>query len=270
MTRDIGMRELKSLLRDHDAAEVRKIYGDRLERQAEGFLGDWEQLDRDVEAIQANLCIAPEFKLAEDFPGPDPVIAAVEESERSRSDKNEAKLKVPWQLLAVAALLVLFLLPLRDVEKGRVSDRPQPLANTQRGTGDSEQLTALFQAIAEGDVEKTRELSAQPHELAQRDEHGNTPLHLAAWENDPAIVSLFLEAGADIDARNDLDRTPLMQAAYRGNLATVTLLLEKGARPDVRDREGMTARQLAEAGEFHRVIQVFESHQESQKGPAND
>lgn len=71
-----------------------------------------------------------------------------------------------------------------------------------------------------------------------------TPLiHLVAWTSDPAVVSVLLRAGADVDMRAgaDVDMhagrgtrgfTALHRAAANGTPAVVRALLEAGADPD--------------------------------------
>ena len=66
----------------------------------------------------------------------------------------------------------------------------------------------------------------------QRD--GSTPLHFApVWARDPAIVSLLVQAGADVNARDGSGGSPLHSAA-RGtnNPAMIAALIEAGAELD--------------------------------------
>ena len=77
-----------------------------------------------------------------------------------------------------------------------------------------------------------------------------TPLHIAASGNDLKKVSLLLEKGAELDARNTGGWTPLMVAA--GNSSTpeiVQLLLEKGADALAKDKEGKKAIDHAQKNE---------------------
>ncbi|MDE2794833.1 MAG: ankyrin repeat domain-containing protein [Gemmatimonadota bacterium] len=64
---------------------------------------------------------------------------------------------------------------------------------------------------------------------------GSTPLHFASgWAWDPAIVSLLLQAGAEVNARNNFRRSPLHEAAGRNaDPAMIAALVEAGAELEV-------------------------------------
>jgi ankyrin repeat protein len=67
-----------------------------------------------------------------------------------------------------------------------------------------------------------------------------TPLALASYEGDTAIVKLLLDYGADIAMynKNQYGTTALIEAAQRGQKDVVKLLLERGADINQRDRAG--------------------------------
>ena len=83
---------------------------------------------------------------------------------------------------------------------------------------------------------------------------GQTPLHLAASNENPAVAALLLEAGADVDAREEFteerysstgvapnhNRTPLHYAASNTNSAVAAMLLEAGAAVNPRDGDAQT------------------------------
>ena len=74
-----------------------------------------------------------------------------------------------------------------------------------------------------------------------RGRRGSTPLHLAAYSNgNRAILVVLLDAGADVNARDEFDPTPLHDAARNGNRPAIIALLEADADPNARDKLGMT------------------------------
>ena len=78
-------------------------------------------------------------------------------------------------------------------------------------------------------------LVAAGADIEARTEDGETPLHLAARINgNPAVITALLDAGADPNARNLFGSTPLHRAARCKNLAFITALLDAGADPNAR------------------------------------
>ena len=69
---------------------------------------------------------------------------------------------------------------------------------------------------------------------------GATPLHIAALFS-KEIVTLFLDRGADINAKdNNKWGTPLHCAVEYGNIEMATLLLDRGADVDIKNNDGYT------------------------------
>ncbi len=69
-----------------------------------------------------------------------------------------------------------------------------------------------------------------------------------------ATVSLLLELGAEVSARDNRGRTALMIAAESDHVEVVDALIEAGAKPNIQDSEGKTALDLARvAGSLNAV-----------------
>ena len=72
-------------------------------------------------------------------------------------------------------------------------------------------------------------------------EEGDTPLHLAAWQNEnPEVIQVLINAGADIEALSRNGNLPLV-LAVQFNPAVVETLINAGADVTARTRSGHTA-----------------------------
>ena len=76
---------------------------------------------------------------------------------------------------------------------------------------------------------------------------GNSALMGVAFKGYAEIAKLLVEAGADVDYRNDVGQTALMMAVLFGQTVIVDLLVGAGADLAARDAAGNTARTLASA-----------------------
>lgn len=76
--------------------------------------------------------------------------------------------------------------------------------------------------------------------------HNVTPLMVAAKRGHVQVVQFLLDAGAEINAQDDLGMTALMYATQAGQIPVVQALLKRGADIKVKNRQGETALDLAE------------------------
>ncbi|ORY63413.1 uncharacterized protein BCR38DRAFT_458553 [Pseudomassariella vexata] len=97
---------------------------------------------------------------------------------------------------------------------------------------DAHGQTLFAKACAKGeyDVAKTR-LQERPEDLNFADHAGNTPLQVAALNGHEEIVELLIQAGCNLECRNDVKDTPLLDAVENGHLGVVKLLLAAGVNP---------------------------------------
>ena len=94
--------------------------------------------------------------------------------------------------------------------------------------------TDFFAAIRSGNVERARELLTQEPTLLDARHDGGTALHHAAISNHRAMVTFLLEAGADLNARDDTyQMTPIGWANEEGHEAMVRFLYDQGAEIDL-------------------------------------
>ena len=123
----------------------------------------------------------------------------------------------------------------------------EPLIAAQRelvNAKDAAGSTPLHHAAAFGAVDTMTLLLDAGADLGAKNRRGSTPLHWAI--HDEAKVRLLLSRGAGVNVRQVEGRTPLYQAASLGNgTAIVRLLLANGADPNLALANGRTPLMVA-------------------------
>lgn len=119
--------------------------------------------------------------------------------------------------------------------------------------------TALMHACIKGHLDVVKQLLALG---ARVNQPGWTPLHYAASadaEHSVAIAALLLEQHAYIDAESPNQSTPLMLAAQYGSQDMVQLLLDAGADVQVRNQLGLNAVDFARRSEREYMVKILEN-----------
>ncbi len=103
------------------------------------------------------------------------------------------------------------------------------LANAQVGPSAAEAAayTGLHAAAWQGDAAAVAR--ADRAALAARDGHGRTPLHVATFARQPAVIRALAKAGADLGALEQDRYDAVTIAAVADDEATLALLLDQGA-----------------------------------------
>ena len=108
------------------------------------------------------------------------------------------------------------------------------------GCGLSEADRALIVAAEKGNIEAVKQHLDAGADVNAKNEYGYTPLHWAAIDGHKEIVELLIAEGADVDAMNDVAVTPLHDAAYSGHKEIVELLITNGADVNAKNNIGGT------------------------------
>jgi hypothetical protein len=136
--------------------------------------------------------------------------------------------------------------------------------------------TSIHDAAEKGDVAGLKALLSQdPSLISNTEDHGWTPLHMAAKAGEMDTATLLLEHGADPSAADVKGWTPLHWAAAGGRPRMVRLLLSRGAQATATSITGMTpadvARQavndisnsplgsLMTTNDYHEVLSILRS-----------
>jgi ankyrin repeat protein len=112
------------------------------------------------------------------------------------------------------------------------------------GCGNPEADRALLDAAEKENIEAVKQHLDAGADVNAKDEGGQTPLHQAALRGNKEIVELLIANGADRNAKDVNGRTPLHYATFGYN-ETVELLLANGADVNPKDRGGQTPLDLA-------------------------
>jgi ankyrin repeat protein len=99
------------------------------------------------------------------------------------------------------------------------------------------QNSRIYDSIRNGDTGGLRKLLTDSGPDT-KDSRGTTPLMYAAALGNPDTMKALIDAGADVNAKNDFDITALMWCATEE--AKVRLLLGKGADVNARSKQGIT------------------------------
>jgi ankyrin repeat protein len=123
----------------------------------------------------------------------------------------------------------------------------------------------LHRAAADGDLHHARVLIKEGARLDLFDDIGYTPLHHAVKNERYSMVKLLLDAGANINAREEETNsdTAISVAAGDSSPEMVKLLLERGADPSITGWMGMNANDQARQRRddvAQRVREILDQH----------
>jgi ankyrin repeat protein len=116
----------------------------------------------------------------------------------------------------------------------------------------------LFEASALGMKARVHELVGwDPRGVLSRSGDGFTALHLAAFFGHAGVVRLLVEEGADVEdvAENATRVRPLHSGVAGGNGDVVEALLDAGAELEARQQEGFTPLMGAAAGGVREIVE---------------
>lgn len=99
-------------------------------------------------------------------------------------------------------------------------------------------MSPLEEAAMRGHAEVLKAMIEFTVDVNARGDNGNTALHFA---KDKAVVDVLVEAGANVDARDEREETPLFYAAAGEDIDVVRALANHGADISAKGFDGSTA-----------------------------
>ena len=96
-------------------------------------------------------------------------------------------------------------------------------------------------------------------DIESKDDIGCTAIHGAAWRGHTACIGVLLDRGADIESKQNQGATALHLAACQGHTACIGVLLDRGADIESMDHEGSTAlHKAAQQGHIHCIAVLLD------------
>lgn len=117
---------------------------------------------------------------------------------------------------------------------------------------------AIHMAALQGDVTAIRQHIEAGSDLNEKDQYGSTPLIIAATFDKTEVAQALIEAGADLNITNNDGGTALHTAAFLCRPEIVKALLEHGADKSLKDDYGNTPLEAVSAP-FDAVKGVYDS-----------
>lgn len=118
--------------------------------------------------------------------------------------------------------------------------------------------TPLITAAALGEPEAAKLLIDAGADLNHKNEDGSTALQTAIVFDKTKVAKVLIESGADLTITNNEGSTPLHTAAFFCREEIVKNLLEKGADKSIKNGSGKTALEIV-AAPFNDVKEVYDA-----------
>lgn len=163
------------------------------------------------------------------------------------------------------------------VDAALVGDIPKLTSFVEAGADlnleDSHQTSALMAAVNSGKVEVVKFLLDKGVAVnAKRTNDGWTPLMLATFFGFDKVVNLLLDAGADVNLKNNYGETALIHASFRGQDDVARILIAHGADLSPKNDKGYDALKAAELKRYTNISRAIRAELDKQaaKKKTND
>lgn len=107
--------------------------------------------------------------------------------------------------------------------------------------------TDMYLAALQGNLEIVKKHVEAGANLNEKDQYGSTPLTIAATFGRIEVAKVLIDSGADLNIPNKQGSTPLHIAAFFCHKEIIEALLSKGADKSLRNNDGATAYDIVTA-----------------------
>ena len=121
---------------------------------------------------------------------------------------------------------------------------------------------SIHLAALQGRIDVIQQHIQAGSELNEKDDYGSTPLIIAVTFGKAEAAQALIEAGADMGIPNNEGSTPLHIAAFFCRTEMVKALLDKGADKNLKNSFGRTALETVE-GPFDDAEDIYDSIRKS-------
>ena len=158
----------------------------------------------------------------------------------------------------------------KDVPQARPLSKAKGSSHTGYSSPAAKKWPLFLEAVESGNVDAVNKLIEEGLNInVSRD--GTTPLMLAASKGRLEIAEAIIQAGANVNARNDAGWTALHMAAFdQAQSDVIDLLMQSGVDIEARNKTGKTALQLAEEKGHRDIVRVMKSNLQKLRVDAQD
>ena len=128
---------------------------------------------------------------------------------------------------------------------------------TQKIKLNSTRSQEIINHAKKGDMTSVRILINAGINVNSKDEFGNTPLHMASYHGHTEIIKMLLGAKAELNSQTKEGNTPLHMALYKGHIEVVKILLEAGSDIDNVNIKGKTPLHIASYHGHTQIIKML-------------
>lgn len=125
------------------------------------------------------------------------------------------------------------------------------------GALDDNGNTPLMRIDDDATPELVRLLIKHGAKVNSTDKKGNTALILASGSATAEVLQVLLDHNADMDAQNSDGQTALMNAVGSDNLESVRVLILSGANVNLKNNDGETAFSMTDSEEIEQILRQY-------------